>query len=384
MDSKTPANDSSDGMPQASTTPSNTTATDNPSCSTAEGNRFANDHSSNRRSSKWIGPLLCVAAAILWSTSAFFARAPQFEPWPLESRGAALAFWRAIFALCILLPMVRKIAWDWRLVPMTLCFALMNWTYLTALVGGPPANAIWLQNLAPAWVMLAAVFWLKEPTITRDWWMLAWCICGVLFILTMELGHNSASPTDRWWAPWLAIASGICYAGVILSLRSLRHLDSAWLISLNHIVTAVTMLPIYLASNAGLPTPGMWPLLIGIGMIQMGTPYFLFAKGLRSTPSHIASLITLLEPVMLPLWMHLARSGEPDYQPPSWWTWVGGLMILAGLWIRYAPKSWNLGATDEMSTNEILTKEILTEETHTEPPTHTATPLNPNEEPVNE
>jgi DME family drug/metabolite transporter len=373
------ANPLNDGMPRVSKSPTNADGTDTTCCVTTLGNRSADAPSSNRRPSKWIGPLLCAAAAILWSTSAFFARAPQFDPWPLESRGAALAFWRAIFALCILVPMVRKVAWDWRLVPMTLCFALMNWTYLTALVGGPPANAIWLQNLAPAWVMLAAVFWLKEPTIPRDWWMLAWCICGVLFILTMELGNNSASPTDRWWAPWLAIASGICYAGVILSLRSLRHLDSAWLISLNHIVTAVTMLPIYMASHAGLPTPGMWPLLIGIGMIQMGTPYFLFAKGLRSTPSHIASLITLLEPVMLPLWVHIARSGEPDYQPPSWWTWVGGLMILAGLWIRYAPKSWNLGATDDTSTGEMITGE-----THTGTSTPTETPLNPTEEPVNE
>lgn len=371
-------------MPRVSKSPTNADGTDTTCCVTTLGNRSADAPSSNRRPSKWIGPLLCAAAAILWSTSAFFARAPQFDPWPLESRGAALAFWRAIFALCILVPMVRKVAWDWRLVPMTLCFALMNWTYLTALVGGPPANAIWLQNLAPAWVMLAAVFWLKEPTIPRDWWMLAWCICGVLFILTMELGNNSASPTDRWWAPWLAIASGICYAGVILSLRSLRHLDSAWLISLNHIVTAVTMLPIYMASHAGLPTPGMWPLLIGIGMIQMGTPYFLFAKGLRSTPSHIASLITLLEPVMLPLWVHIARSGEPDYQPPSWWTWVGGLMILAGLWIRYAPKSWNLGATDDTSTGEMITSDKITGETHTGTSTPTETPLNPTEEPVNE
>ncbi|MFN9897389.1 MAG: EamA family transporter, partial [bacterium] len=116
---------------------------------------------------------------------------------------------------------------------MSLSFALMNWTYLTALVGGPPANAIWMQNLAPAWVMLAVVFWFKEPTTGRDWWMLAWCIAGVLFILGMELTHASGSPKDRWWSPWLALASGIFYAGVILSLRALRRFDSAWLIALN-------------------------------------------------------------------------------------------------------------------------------------------------------
>lgn len=284
------------------------------------------------------GPFLCMMAAVLWSTSAFFARAPEFDRWPLENRGAAIAFWRAVFALTILVPLIRRIEWSWMLLPMSLCFALMNWTYLTALVGGPPANAIWMQNLAPAWVMLAVVVWFKEPTTSRDWWMLGWCIAGVLFILGMELTHASGSPKDRWWSPWLALASGVFYAGVILSLRALRRFDSAWLIALNHMVTALVMLPIVWSSGVDFPSGRMWLLLVGVGALQMGTPYWLFAQGLRSTPSHIASLITLLEPVLLPLWVHLARSGEVDYRPPSWWTWVGGLMILLGLCIRYLPR----------------------------------------------
>ena len=205
------------------------------------------------------GPIFCVLAAVLWSTSAFFARASEFERWPLEYRGAAIAFWRAIFALAILLPMVRRVDWSWRLLPMTICFALMNWTYLTALVGGPPANAIWLQNLAPAWVMLAVFFWFREPTTRNDWWMLSCCIAGVLFILGMEMTHADASPSDRWWSPWLAIASGLLYAGVILSLRSLRSFDSAWLIALNHLVTALVMLPLVWSSGVEFPSGSMCP-----------------------------------------------------------------------------------------------------------------------------
>jgi drug/metabolite transporter (DMT)-like permease len=293
--------------------------------------------------SDWIGgfgwgPFLCVMAAVLWSTSAFFARSPEFDRWPLEYRGATLAFWRAVFALCILVPLVRRVTWVWQLLPMTICFAMMNWTYLTALVSGPPANAIWLQNLAPVWVMLATVYWFREPTLRSDWWMLGWCIAGVLFLLVMEMSYAQSSPSDRWWSPWLALASGVLYAGVILSLRSLRHLDSAWLIALNHLVTALVMFPLVWSFGVEHPTGWMWPLLIGIGVLQMGMPYWLFAQGLRTTPSHIASLITLLEPVLLPVWVHWVRHGDPDYRAPSWWTWVGGLMILVGLGIRYFPR----------------------------------------------
>ena len=46
----------------------------------------------------WRGRLLVIAAALLWSTSAFFAKAPIFDDWPVESRGLLLACWRGLFA----------------------------------------------------------------------------------------------------------------------------------------------------------------------------------------------------------------------------------------------------------------------------------------------
>jgi len=79
-------------------------------------------------------------------------------------------------------------------------------------------------------------------------------------------------------------------------------------------------------------------------MLQMGLPYLLFARGLKTTPSHLASLITLLEPVLLPVWVHLTRLGDPTYEPPHWWTWVGAGFILFGLTIRYA---WPKGKIKE-------------------------------------
>jgi drug/metabolite transporter (DMT)-like permease len=161
----------------------------------------------------------------------------------------------------------------------------------------------------------------------------------VVFILVMQNTLAPPSSKNHWWAPWLAIASGICYAGVILSLRSLRSHDPAWLIAMNHIVTALLMCPLVWQSGVGWPSGSMWWLLAGIGIVQMGTPYLLFAKGLKTTPSHLASLITLLEPVLLPVWIYLVRGGQPDYEPATWWTWVGGGMILTGLFLRYLPVS---------------------------------------------
>lgn len=287
-----------------------------------------------------------VVASVLWSTSGFFTQTSILNVWPVEVRGPAIAFWRACFALVLLVPLVRRISFHWAMIPMVCFFSVMNWTFLTAVVVGSPTNAIWLQNLAPCWVTLAAVFLFREPTIPRDWFMLATCTCGVLFILIMESVYGFRPPDYRWWGQLLALASGVCYACVILCIRTLRGHDSAWLIALNHIVTAVCMIPLVWSSQVAFPHGWMWPMLMGIGMLQMGMPYFLFARGLKSTPSHIASLITLLEPCLLPVWVHLTRNGEPNYQPPQWWTWIGASCIFAGLAIRYAvPVSSEEGST---------------------------------------
>ena len=49
-------------------------------------------------SSAGLGRRLVLLAAILWSTSGLFAKAPFLEQWPDEQRGLLLAFWRAAFA----------------------------------------------------------------------------------------------------------------------------------------------------------------------------------------------------------------------------------------------------------------------------------------------
>ncbi len=213
------------------------------------------------------------------------------------------------------------------------------------LVNGPPANAIWFQNMAPVWVMLVSVYFLKEKSSRADWWMLGLCTVGVLLILVFELS-NSAQQTNVYSAI-LGLLSGVLYAGVVLSLRWLRDEDSAWLVVLNFTMTAVVMAPLVLVS-ARLPHGTTWLVLIGFGMFQMGLPYLLFAHGLRRIPGHIASLLTLLEPILLPVWIYVAWGNSPDYEPPRWWTIVGGGLILSGLCVRFLPQAFR--AADRQKT----------------------------------
>lgn len=283
---------------------------------------------------KGTGVWLIVVAAVLWSSSGFFTQTTLLDVWPIEHRGTAIAVWRALFSTLFLLPLVRKPSFHWVMIPMTLCFSGMTWTFLTALVSGSPANTIWLQYLAPAWVTLASIFLFREIPRGRDWFMLGTCILGVCFILVMDAMYSVPSKHYQWWAPLLAVMSGVCYAGVILCMRVLRDHESSWLAALNHIVILVLMAPMVWLSGVAIPSGWMWVILACLGILQMGLPYYLFARGLKSTPSHVASVITLLEPILLPVWVHFMRHGDPAYQVPQWWTWVGAGLILVGLTVR--------------------------------------------------
>jgi DME family drug/metabolite transporter len=279
----------------------------------------ADEYADESLPSIWQARLLILAAALMWSLSGFFVKAPYFKGWP----GPVLAFWRAVFACLALWPMVRQPRWTWKLIPMTALFACMNYTYLTAMVKGSAANAIWLQCTAPVWVLFVGVFLFGERTVWRDWLMVGFAATGVGVILFFE--SRGANFEAVGWG----LVSGMFYAGVVLALRHLRAYDPVWLAALNHLVTAIFLAPFALAESR-FPNGIQWLLLAGLGIVQMGLPYVLFARGLKRITGHEATSIALVEPLLNPVWVYLAWGERPD-----WWTFAGGALILVGLAIRF-------------------------------------------------
>lgn len=274
------------------------------------------------------GRLLIVVCAVLWSSSGFFAKAPVWDVWPADVRGVALAFWRALFAGLLLLPFMRRPRWNWRLVPMTLAFTAMNAAYLSAMTLTTAANAIWLQNTGPVWVFVLGGLLFGERPNRRDGVPLVFSIAGVGLILWCELASVSLVGLGRLGV-LLGLTSGLCYALVVLSIRSLRNENPAWLVAVNHLVAAAILaVPAWQA--VGAPSPAQLAVLAAFGLLQMGLPYLLFARGLQTVSSQEAAVLALLEPILLPVWALLAWG-----ERPAWWTLAGGGLILAGLVLRY-------------------------------------------------
>jgi drug/metabolite transporter (DMT)-like permease len=182
-----------------------------------------------------------------------------------------------------------------------------------------------------------SVYLLREPADRRSLYALVIGMAGMVVIV-----GGSGPLGGRFDVTLMALGSGLTYAGIILCLRHLRGESSQWLVVQNHLGSAVCLGAAVLLCNGwafwlewvGTPTVAQLAFLAFFGTVQMGLPYWLFARGLRSVHPQEAGAITLLEPLLNPLWAYLI-SPETDTPPPT--TWIGGILILGALAYRYAP-----------------------------------------------
>ena len=172
-----------------------------------------------KRAGRW----WIVAAALLWSSGGLFVKAPIFAEWPEAERGPLLAFWRAVFAAAVLVPLVRRPRWRRDLLPLLAAFPLMSVAYLSSMTLTTAANAIWLQSTAPWWVFLFGVLIFREPVDRRNLLPLVFAALGVGLILAFEIRGQAQLGVA------LGIGSGAAYATVVVFMRgSARKTRCGW------------------------------------------------------------------------------------------------------------------------------------------------------------
>jgi drug/metabolite transporter, DME family len=282
------------------------------------------------------GRLALLAAGVLWSLGGVIIK--QLPPVPL-----AITFYRSLFATLALLllvalrsrsrptaPAASGGAWPNRadLGVSALLFAGLLVTFVTATQWTTAANAIILQYTAPIYVIGLSTLLLREPPRPADLAALVLCMAGVAVIFFG--GHRmGAAPTHGRAAVGLALAllSGACFGLFTLWQRRLRHVDPLLLAGLNN---AGATLGLALAIPwMGAVNSSTLLVLVGMGIVQIALPYALFAWALQRVPGPEASLLTLIEPVLNPVWVALFVGERPG---PA--TLLGGGLILVALLLR--------------------------------------------------
>jgi len=176
------------------------------------------------------------------------------------------------------------------------------------------ANAIFLQDTAPLYVLLLSPLVLRERPSRGE-------LAAVpVFLLGLSLFFLDQLNPGQFWGNVVALGSGVAFALCILGLRAVGAEGSSVLVWGNLIAGFSVLLP---ALGGPSPTALDLGMLVFLGVFQLGLAYTLFQRGLRETPAVEASLLILLEPVLNPVWTFLFTGERPGP-----WALVGGAIIL--------------------------------------------------------
>jgi len=261
--------------------------------------------------------LAVAGAAILWSTGGLFIK---LAPMPALAVACGRSLISALFYLIVLRPNLRLARWS-----TAAAYAGCIITFVSATKLTTAASAIFLQYTAPAYVLVLSPFLLDEPFRPID------ALCVVLSLVGMSLFFVGQVETGQALGNLVAIASGVFFALMIVLVRreaKSGNRDALPSATLGNLIAAAVTLPWALQAAPSLSMRGVGVLLY-LGIVQLGVAYVLFVRGVRRVPAAEASLISMLEPVLNPVWVLIGLGERPGPRAV-----LGGAIVIAAVLVR--------------------------------------------------
>jgi len=276
-----------------------------------------------------LGPLLVVAAAILFSTGGAVIKGCALSGWQVASFRSGIAF----LAVLAMVPAARR-GWSRRTVAVGFAYAGTLVLYVLANKLTTAANTIFLQGTAPLYVLLLSPWLLGERMRRRDLAFVATMATGMALFFIGSTPVFATAP-DPLRGNILAVAAGVCWALTIMGLRRLgrasdgSHGASAAAVACGNLIACAATLPFALPVHGA--TTRDWELILFLGIVQIGVAYVFLTRGVRSVPALEVSLLLLVEPVLNPIWAWVVQGEHPGP-----WSLLGGAVILGAT----AAKAW--------------------------------------------
>ncbi len=262
------------------------------------------------------GLLAVLAAAMLWSTGGMFIKLVTLD-------AIQISFFRSFFAAIVFAVLFRKTV-----------FYANGFTFINAIIYSAvlilfvistkmttAANAIFLQYTAPIYVLIF------EPIINKTQYEKINIITIIICFLGMILFFMGELTPGHLEGNLLALLSGVAFAALLLGLRKNKHEYQLSSIFYGNVILSLVCFPsLFEINHLSLSDLSMVSFL---GIFQIGIAYAIFTFGLKRVYAIEASLISMIEPVLNPVWVFLT------YQEiPSIGAIIGGIIIIAAISVR--------------------------------------------------
>lgn len=262
------------------------------------------------------GILYVFTAALLWSSGGLFIKL-------ISLSAMHLSFFRcSIAAITFALIFKKRILLFNKLsIINSLFYAMVLITFVIATKTTSAANAIFLQATAPIYVLIFEPLFNKTRYERINIITVAVCVLGMLlfFVGKLEPGHFEGN--------MIALLSGISFAALFLGMKQNDQQYQQSSIFWGNILVAIICIP-FLFSMEVITVTDLW-MVSFLGVFQIAFAYAFFASGLKRIYAVEASIISMVEPVLNPIWV-LVGYGEV----PSPYSVLGGCIIIFAILMR--------------------------------------------------
>jgi DME family drug/metabolite transporter len=255
-------------------------------------------------------------AALLWSSGGLFIKLVPYTPMQISFFRCSIA--AVTFAVIFRGSLLRfnKLS-----ILNSFFYAATLIFYVIAMKTTTAANAIFLQSTAPIYVLIF------EPILNKTNWekaniiTIAVCFGGMIlfFIGGLEPGQLEGNI--------FALMSGIVFAALFLGLKKNEKKYQQSSIFIGNIIVAIICIP-FLSTLQEIVFTDLWK-VIYLGVFQIAIAYAFFSTGLKRVFAVEASIISMVEPVLNPVWVFLGYG-----EVPSVTAIIGGIIIITAITIR--------------------------------------------------
>jgi drug/metabolite transporter (DMT)-like permease len=287
--------------------------------------------------------LQLVLAALLFSTGGVAIKLATLGGWQVAGLRAAVA----AVAMFVVLPTVRR-GWSWRTLVVAIPYAATFVLYSLANKETTAANAIFLQDTAPLYLLLLGPLLLGERLRRSDLALATAMAVGAVLLFAATPVAFATAPRPALGNA-LALAAGVTWALSLLGLRwisvrgeqsgeePLAVIVAGCLLALLGSVGALWPEPLFPNEQRTLANVAI---VLYLGICQIGLAYVFLTRGVRHVTALEASLLLLTEPVFTPIlaWLVLGES-------LSMLALAGGAVVIGAV----AAHSWWRGVSSAAS-----------------------------------
>lgn len=187
------------------------------------------------------------------------------------------------------------------------------------------ANTILLQYTNPIYIILFSPLLLGEKNSRWDYCTAFGVMCGIVLFFAGDLDAGN------FLGNILAALSGLTFGFCTIYMRKQRTTGSENSFMIAHLVTAVAGISIGFAGGGSIPAGDWqsWIKLISCGIIQMAFATILYSRGIGKVTALSAGIITMIEPLMNPVWVMIFGNEVPGVLALA-----GGAIILGCILLR--------------------------------------------------